>query len=139
MPQMGVSVAEGTVVAWHKQPGDWVQSDEAIGEVSTDKIDTEIPSPASGRLVEILVQVGVTVDCGVTLARIATGDGAGDAQTPASFAPPPPAARLNPAAPDAAAAPATTRRSCSASPRSTTSTSTRSRAPAATAACASRM
>jgi len=104
MPQMGVSVAEGTVVAWHKQPGDWVQSDEAIGEVSTDKIDTEIPSPASGRLVEILVQVGVTVDCGVTLARIATG--AGDAQTPASFAPPPPAARLNPAAPDAAAAPA---------------------------------
>jgi 2-oxoglutarate dehydrogenase E2 component (dihydrolipoamide succinyltransferase) len=106
MPQMGVSVAEGTVVAWHKQPGDWVESDEPIGEVSTDKIDTEIPSPASGRLVEILVQVGVTVDCGVTLARIATGDGAADAQTVASFVPPPPAARLGPAAPDPAAAPA---------------------------------
>jgi pyruvate/2-oxoglutarate dehydrogenase complex dihydrolipoamide acyltransferase (E2) component len=84
MPQMGVSVAEGTVVAWHKQPGDWVESDEAIGEVSTDKIDTEIPSPASGRLVEILVQVGVTVDCGVTLARIAT-----DADRNAPFSVPP--------------------------------------------------
>jgi len=87
MPQMGVSVAEGTVVAWHKQPGDWVESDEAIGEVSTDKIDTEIPSPASGRLVEILVQVGVTVDVGVTLARIAT-----DADRDAPFTPPEPAA-----------------------------------------------
>jgi 2-oxoglutarate dehydrogenase E2 component (dihydrolipoamide succinyltransferase) len=106
MPQMGVSVAEGTVVAWHKQPGDWVESDEAIGEVSTDKIDTEIPSPASGRLVEILVQVGVTVDVGVTLARIATGNGAGDARTPAPFAPPLPAARLGPAAPDPASGPA---------------------------------
>jgi 2-oxoglutarate dehydrogenase E2 component (dihydrolipoamide succinyltransferase) len=106
MPQMGVSVAEGTVVAWHKQPGDWVESDEAIGEVSTDKIDTEIPSPASGRLVEILVQVGVTVDVGVTLARIATGNGAGDARTPAPFAPPPPAARLGPAPQRAPAAPA---------------------------------
>jgi 2-oxoglutarate dehydrogenase E2 component (dihydrolipoamide succinyltransferase) len=72
MPQMGVSVAEGTVVEWRKQPGDWVDADETIAEVSTDKIDTEIPSPAGGRLVEILVQVGVTVDVGVTLARIAT-------------------------------------------------------------------
>ena len=81
MPQMGVSVAEGTVVEWRKQPGDWVDVDETIGEVSTDKIDTEIPSPVSGRLVEILVQVGATVDVGVTLARIATGDGA-DAAVP---------------------------------------------------------
>jgi 2-oxoglutarate dehydrogenase E2 component (dihydrolipoamide succinyltransferase) len=72
---MGVSVAEGTVVEWHKQLGDWVDADETVAEVSTDKIDTEIPSPAAGRLVEILVQVGVTVDVGVTLARIATGDG----------------------------------------------------------------
>ncbi|MGI9100143.1 MAG: biotin/lipoyl-containing protein, partial [Solirubrobacteraceae bacterium] len=72
MPQMGVSVAEGTLVEWRKQRGDWVQADETICEVSTDKIDTEIPSPASGRLVEILVGVGVTVEVGVTLARIAT-------------------------------------------------------------------
>ena len=72
MPQMGVSVAEGTVVAWRKQVGDWVAADESIGEVSTDKIDTEIPAPATGRVVEILVEVGTTVDVGVTLARIAT-------------------------------------------------------------------
>jgi 2-oxoglutarate dehydrogenase E2 component (dihydrolipoamide succinyltransferase) len=84
MPQMGVSVAEGTVVEWRKQPGDWIERDETIGEVSTDKIDTELPSPASGRVIEILVQVGVTVDCGVTLARIAT-----DAD-PNAAAPPPP-------------------------------------------------
>jgi len=84
MPQMGVSVAEGTVVQWRKQPGDWVQADETIAEVSTDKIDTEIPSPASGRVVEILVQVGVTVDVGVALARIATGAGAATAPVPAA-------------------------------------------------------
>ncbi len=94
MPQMGVSVAEGTVVAWHKQPGDWVRADEPVGEVSTDKIDTEIPSPASGRLVEILVQVGVTVNVGVTLARIAT-----DADPGAPLVPlPPPAATPRPEA-----------------------------------------
>jgi pyruvate/2-oxoglutarate dehydrogenase complex dihydrolipoamide acyltransferase (E2) component len=72
MPQMGVSVAEGTVVEWRKQRGDWVEADETICEISTDKIDTEVPSPASGRLVEVLVQVGVTVEVGTTLARIAT-------------------------------------------------------------------
>ncbi|MDQ3678467.1 MAG: 2-oxo acid dehydrogenase subunit E2 [Actinomycetota bacterium] len=76
---MGVSVAEGTVVQWHKQVGDWVEEDEALGEVSTDKIDTEIPSPAAGRVVEILVDVGTTVDVGVTLARIATDARPGEA------------------------------------------------------------
>ena len=45
MPQMGVSVAEGTIVNWHKHPGDWVEADETVCEISTDKIDTEIPSP----------------------------------------------------------------------------------------------
>jgi 2-oxoglutarate dehydrogenase E2 component (dihydrolipoamide succinyltransferase) len=95
MPQMGVSVAEGTVVAWHKQPGDWVESEEAIGEVSTDKIDTEIPAPASGRLVEILVQVGVTVNVGVTLARIAAGADRSASLAPASA---PVAARAAPSA-----------------------------------------
>jgi pyruvate/2-oxoglutarate dehydrogenase complex dihydrolipoamide acyltransferase (E2) component len=104
MPQMGVSVAEGTVVAWHKQPGDWVQADEPVGEVSTDKIDTEIPSPASGRLIEILVHVGATVDVGVTLARIATD--ADRAATPLPPPPaPPPAATPRPEARPAAAAP----------------------------------
>jgi pyruvate/2-oxoglutarate dehydrogenase complex dihydrolipoamide acyltransferase (E2) component len=81
MPQMGVSVAEGTVVEWRKQRGDWVQADETIAEVSTDKIDTEIPSPATGRLVEVLVQVGVTVAVGTTLARIATDARPGEAHT----------------------------------------------------------
>jgi pyruvate/2-oxoglutarate dehydrogenase complex dihydrolipoamide acyltransferase (E2) component len=72
MPQMGVSVAEGTVVEWKKRVGDWVEADEPIVEISTDKVETEVPSPASGRVVEILVEVGGTVDVGVVLARVDT-------------------------------------------------------------------
>ena len=79
MPQMGVSVAEGTIVAWHKQVGDWVEADETLAEVTTDKIDTEIPSPATGRLAEVLVEPGVTVDIGTPLARIATDARPGEA------------------------------------------------------------
>src|SRR5438445_10802206 len=79
MPQMGVSVAEGTVVAWHKRVGDWVQADETICEISTDKIDTEVPSPASGRVSEILVGPDDTVAVGTVLARIATDAVAGQA------------------------------------------------------------
>ena len=99
MPQMGVSVAEGTVVEWRKQPGDWVEADETICEISTDKIDTEVPAPAAGRLVEVLVAVGTTVDVGVTLARIATDARPGEphsseddrpAAAPAVAAGPPP-------------------------------------------------
>jgi 2-oxoglutarate dehydrogenase E2 component (dihydrolipoamide succinyltransferase) len=101
MPQMGVSVAEGTLVEWRKQRGDWVEADETICEISTDKIDTEVPSPASGRLIEILVGVGVTVEVGVTLARIATDARPGEAHT-AETSPPPPAPR---AAPPSDAAP----------------------------------
>ncbi len=58
MPQMGVSVAEGTIVEWRKRPGDWVESDEVVCVVTTDKVDVEIPSPASGRLERILVEAG---------------------------------------------------------------------------------
>jgi 2-oxoglutarate dehydrogenase E2 component (dihydrolipoamide succinyltransferase) len=76
---MGVSVAEGTIVAWHKRPGDWVQADETLAEITTDKIDTEVPSPATGRVAEILVEPGVTVDVGVPLARIATDARPGEA------------------------------------------------------------
>jgi pyruvate/2-oxoglutarate dehydrogenase complex dihydrolipoamide acyltransferase (E2) component len=79
MPQMGVSVAEGTVVEWRKQPGDWIEADETICDISTDKIDTEVPSPASGRVTEILVEVGTTVEVGVVLARIATDAKPGEA------------------------------------------------------------
>jgi pyruvate/2-oxoglutarate dehydrogenase complex dihydrolipoamide acyltransferase (E2) component len=79
MPQMGVSVAEGTVVEWKKQPGDWVERDEIIASISTDKIDTDVEAPASGRVQEILVDVGTTVDVGGVLARIATDAKPGEA------------------------------------------------------------
>jgi pyruvate/2-oxoglutarate dehydrogenase complex dihydrolipoamide acyltransferase (E2) component len=69
---MGVSVAEGTVVEWRKRPGDWVERDEVIAAISTDKIDTDVESPATGRVEEILIDVGETVDVGTVLARIAT-------------------------------------------------------------------
>jgi len=72
MPQMGVSVAEGTVVEWKKQPGDRVEADEMICSISTDKIDTDVESPAGGWVAELLVEVGATVEVGVVLARIAT-------------------------------------------------------------------
>jgi pyruvate/2-oxoglutarate dehydrogenase complex dihydrolipoamide acyltransferase (E2) component len=78
MPQMGVSVAEGTVVAWHKRPGDWVTADETICEISTDKIDTEVPAPSGGRVVELLVPEGETVPVGAVLARVATDAVAGE-------------------------------------------------------------
>jgi pyruvate/2-oxoglutarate dehydrogenase complex dihydrolipoamide acyltransferase (E2) component len=70
MPQMGVSVAEGTIVEWRKRPGDWVEADEPVCDVTTDKIDVEIPSPASGRLERVLVEPGTTVPVGTTLAEI---------------------------------------------------------------------
>jgi 2-oxoglutarate dehydrogenase E2 component (dihydrolipoamide succinyltransferase) len=81
---MGVSVVEGTVAAWHKQVGDRVESDETICEISTDKIDTDVPAPAGGRVAEVLVAEGETVGVGTVLARIeveslADGDVGGDA------------------------------------------------------------
>ena len=79
MPQMGVSVSEGTIVEWRKQPGDWVSYEEPIVDISTDKIDTEVPSPAAGRVAEIVVEVGTTVEVGAVLARIATDARPGEA------------------------------------------------------------
>jgi 2-oxoglutarate dehydrogenase E2 component (dihydrolipoamide succinyltransferase) len=76
---MGVSVAEGTVVEWKKRVGDWVESDEPIVEISTDKVETEVPSPATGRVVSLDVQVGETVDVGTVLATIDTGASPGEA------------------------------------------------------------
>src|SRR5215218_4243699 len=81
MPQMGVSVAEGTVVEWRKQPGDWVEADEVIAAISTDKIDTDVEAPAAGRLQEIIVAEGETVDVGAVLALIATDAKPGEAHT----------------------------------------------------------
>lgn len=71
MPRMGTSMSEGTIVAWLKSVGDTVATEEMICEISTDKIDTECPSPAAGTLVEILVEVEETVEVGTVLARIA--------------------------------------------------------------------
>src|SRR3954469_7279358 len=79
MPQMGVSVAEGTVVEWKKRVGDWVESDEPIVEISTDKVETEVPSPATGRVTSIAVDVGATVDVGTLLGAIDTGASRGEA------------------------------------------------------------
>src|SRR5439155_20042509 len=87
MPQMGVSVAEGTVVEWKKRVGDWVEADEPIVEISTDKVETEVPSPATGRVVSLDVEVGTTVDVGTVLATIDTGATPGEAH-PEEHAPP---------------------------------------------------
>jgi pyruvate dehydrogenase E2 component (dihydrolipoamide acetyltransferase) len=70
MPQMGVSVSEGTITKWLKSEGDQVEADEALLEISTDKVDTEVPSPASGTLTQIVVQEGETVEVGTKLAQI---------------------------------------------------------------------
>jgi pyruvate dehydrogenase E2 component (dihydrolipoamide acetyltransferase) len=70
MPQMGVSVSEGTVTKWLKSEGEQVEADEPLLEISTDKVDTEVPSPASGTLTQIVVQEGETVDVGTKLAQI---------------------------------------------------------------------
>ena len=90
MPQMGVSVAEGTVVAWRVEVGDPIAADETICEITTDKIDTEVPSPASGVVAEIVVPVDQTVSVGTVLARISTGEGgelAAAAEEPAAVQP----------------------------------------------------
>ncbi len=92
MPQMGVSVAEGTVVEWKKQVGDWVAADETIVAISTDKIDTDVESPATGRLQEVLVEVGTTVDVGTVLARIATDARPGEPHVSENGSAPAPAA-----------------------------------------------
>jgi 2-oxoglutarate dehydrogenase E2 component (dihydrolipoamide succinyltransferase) len=93
LPALGESVTEGTVTRWLKQPGDQVQVDEPLLEVSTDKVDTEIPSPASGTLLEIKVAEDETVDVGTELAVIGSGDGAAEQPTqPAPAQPEAPAA-----------------------------------------------
>src|SRR5690349_4847892 len=83
MPALGESVTEGTVTRWLKQEGEQVEADEPLLEVSTDKVDTEIPSPASGVLTKILVAEDETVDVGAELAVIGGGDG-GEAPAPAA-------------------------------------------------------
>ncbi|MDH4044150.1 MAG: E3 binding domain-containing protein, partial [Gemmatimonadota bacterium] len=102
MPQMGESIAEGTVSRWLKQVGDAVKRDEPILEISTDKVDAEIPAPASGVLAEIKVTEGTTVEVQTVIAVIETEAGAATAPT----APPATAAPAAATAPAPAAAPA---------------------------------
>jgi pyruvate dehydrogenase E2 component (dihydrolipoamide acetyltransferase) len=101
MPQLGETVTEGTITRWMKAVGDAVERDEPLFEVSTDKVDSEVPSPAAGVLSEILVPEGETVEVGVKLAVI--GDGA--AASPSDDAPVAAAAESAPAPPAPAAAP----------------------------------
>src|SRR5690242_11346011 len=107
MPQMGESIVEGTLTKWLKKPGDKVERDEPLFEISTDKVDTEIPSPAAGTLAEILVEEGKTVGINTVVGRISDGAGAPAvaAAAPAPQASAAPAAAPAPA-PAAAAAPA---------------------------------
>ncbi|MGI9667089.1 MAG: biotin/lipoyl-containing protein, partial [Acidimicrobiia bacterium] len=74
MPQLGETVTEGTILEWVKQVGETVAEDEIIVEISTDKVDTEVPSPASGTIEEILVAAGETVEVGTPLAILSGGD-----------------------------------------------------------------
>src|SRR5919107_893127 len=75
MPQMGVSVSEGTITRWTKAVGDRIEADETIVEISTDKVDTEVPSPASGVIKELLADEGETVPVATRIAVIGTGGG----------------------------------------------------------------
>src|SRR3954452_24593367 len=90
MPQMGESIVEGTLTKWLKKPGERVERDEPLFEISTDKVDTEIPSPAAGTLAEVLVQEGATVGINTIVARIDEGGGAAASKPAAAAAPPPP-------------------------------------------------
>jgi len=95
MPQMGVSVSEGTITKWLKQPGEAIARDEPLLEISTDKVDTEVPSPGEGVLAEILVSEGQTVDVGTVLGRI--GPAGSEAVASAPEEPTPAPAPVEPA------------------------------------------
>src|SRR5437588_1438303 len=118
MPQMGESIVEGTLTKWLKKPGERVERDEPLFEISTDKVDTEIPSPAAGTISEVLVEEGKTVGINTIVARIdESGGGAAPvprasqpAESPApakpAAAPPPSVTQASrPAPPSAAAQP----------------------------------
>ena len=87
MPQLGETIIEGTILKWLKQEGDTIERDEPLFEISTDKVDTEVPSPVAGTVTKILVPEGETVAVGTELAEIDSGDGAAASPaTPAAAA-----------------------------------------------------
>ena len=104
MPQMGESIFEGTITKWLKQPGDKVQRDEPLFEISTDKVDAEIPAPASGTLQEIKVQAGATVQVNTVVGVIGDGDGAAAPAPAKTAAAPAPEAKKEAAQPPPPAA-----------------------------------
>jgi pyruvate/2-oxoglutarate dehydrogenase complex dihydrolipoamide acyltransferase (E2) component len=102
MPKMGESVQEGKIIRWVKRVGERVEQDETLLEISTDKVDTEIPAPASGVLAEILAPEGETVPVGTVIARIeveVAAEGAAPAPEPEKAVEAAPAASVEPAAP----------------------------------------
>src|SRR6202453_4058891 len=94
MPQMGESIFEGTITKWLKKPGDTVQQDEPLFEISTDKVDAEIPSPAAGVLSEIKVEAGTTVQINTVVAAISVGGAVGAQAVPAPSTQPAPTAAV---------------------------------------------
>src|ERR1019366_1234962 len=119
MPQMGESIAEGTVSRWLKKVGDDVKRDEPLFEISTDKVDAEIPSPSAGVLAEIIVGEGKTVSVQAVVARIETEKGAAVAApaTAPATAPTAPAAAPAPRAPERTAVPLMVAQPAVAAPR----------------------
>src|SRR5690606_18807505 len=104
LPELGESVTEGTVTRWLKQVGDDVAVDEPLLEISTDKVDTEIPSPVAGVLQEIVAAEDETIAVGSVLARVGSGTPAAEAPAPAEESTPAEAPAQS--APDVEAAPA---------------------------------
>ncbi|TML10593.1 MAG: 2-oxo acid dehydrogenase subunit E2 [Actinobacteria bacterium] len=104
MPQLGETVTEGTITKWYKQVGDTVAADEALFEVSTDKVDTDVPSPVAGLVTEIVAGEGATIPVGALIARV--GDASEAPSAPAATPEPPAAATPEAATPVAAAPPA---------------------------------
>ena len=123
MPQMGVSVSEGTITKWLKQPGETVAQDEPLLEISTDKVDTEVPSPGDGVVTEILVGEGQTVDVGTVLAIIAPAGSAVAERPPRRPAPSRPEPQRRPSR--CAAEPHAASRSPSRSPSSRSGSASR--------------
>jgi 2-oxoglutarate dehydrogenase complex dihydrolipoamide succinyltransferase (E2) component len=98
MPKMGISVSEGTILEWRKRPGDWIEADETIADVTTDKVDVEIPSPAAGRLAKLIAEAGETVAVGEPIAEIDSSARPGEAHPQEDHESSPPASPEVPSA-----------------------------------------
>jgi len=129
MPQLGETIVEGTILKWLKQEGEQIEIDEPLFELSTDKVDTEVPSPVSGTVTKILVAEGTTVAVGTALAEVDSGDGAASGATAAAD---PSAAAQEPVAADAVGAAAPGSASATTPPASSAPVAAAPAAPALT-------